>query len=79
MVGMPESIRKVFAVGEQTFETYAEAQRYASANRIALQRLKLIEFLERNTGNSGGIVDWTPLADALLSAYEIKPRKTRND
>ena len=83
MVGMPSSIRKVFAVGDQTFDTYIEAQRYISSNRAFLQRNDLIKFLKdqisRRHYQQATDGDADPIADALLEFYEIKPRKTRNE
>lgn len=71
-------IQRGFIVGDRHFLTYNEARTYAAHNKAMLQRHALMTFLDSLTARLSE-TDITEIADALIAAYDIKPRTTRND
>lgn len=72
---MPIKAKKVWIVGEKQFDTYNDARRYVAAHRAEAERSFLIEFLRKNAYFQDPTSGPCALADAVLDAYEIKPKK----
>lgn len=73
---MTEEIKLLYAVGDQTFENRTHAEFYLTRCRLEAERAELIKFISDRL-NARGVLyaGAAQLADMLIDAYEIKPKK----
>ena len=69
-------IQKQWAVGDQLFDSYADARIYMASRRSELQHESLVAAIQDAHGSSiDGAYSAENIADAILAKFKITPRK----